>query len=63
MRYLHLTEFSVQSKCQRQGADKMENMNIIIPKAIDNLQLPDPELRNFYVDLDHRAFWVDDEIT
>ena len=41
----------------------MENMNIIIPKAIDNLQLPDPELRNFYVDLDHRAFWVDDEIT
>ena len=41
----------------------MENMNIVIPKAIDNLQLPDPELRNFYVDLDHRAFWVDDEIT
>lgn len=41
----------------------MEYTNIIIPKAVENMSLPDPELRNFYVDLDHRAFWVDDEIT
>ena len=40
----------------------MENMNIVIPKAIDNLQLPDPELRNFYADLNNRSFWIDDEI-
>ena len=41
----------------------MEGMNIIIPKAVENLQLPDPELRNFYIDLDNRTFWLDDEVT
>ena len=41
----------------------MEYANIIIPKAIENVQLPDPELRNFYVDLEHRIFWLDEEVT
>ena len=41
----------------------MESMNIIIPKAIENCQLPDPELRNYYVDLEHRVFWLDEEVT
>ena len=41
----------------------MEGMNIIIPKAIENIQLPDPELRNFYVDLEHRVFWLDEDVT
>ena len=41
----------------------MEYTNIIIPKAVENLQLPDPELRNFYIDLDNRTFWLDDEVT
>ena len=41
----------------------MEYANIIIPKAIENVQLPDPELRNFYVDLEHRTFWLDEEVT
>lgn len=41
----------------------MEDMNIIIPKAIENCQLPDPELRNYYVDLEHRTFWLDEEVT
>lgn len=41
----------------------MEGMNIIIPKAIENCQLPDPELRNYYVDLEHRTFWLDEEVT
>ena len=41
----------------------MEYTNIIIPKAIENCQLPDPELRNFYIDLEDRVFWLDDEVT
>lgn len=40
----------------------MEGMNIILPKEVSNLQLPDPQLRNFYVDLSNRSFWIDDEI-
>lgn len=40
----------------------MEYANIIIPKAIENVQLPDPELRNYYVDLEHRTFWLDEEV-
>lgn len=41
----------------------MESMNIILPKEVANMQLPDPELRNFYVDLEHRTFWLDEEVT
>ena len=41
----------------------MEYANIIIPKAVENCQLPDPELRNFYVDLEHRVFWLDEDVT
>lgn len=41
----------------------MENMSIILPKEVANMQLPDPELRNFYVDLEHRIFWLDEEVT
>ena len=41
----------------------MECTNIIIPKAIENCQLPDPELRNYYVDLENRIFWLDEEVT
>lgn len=41
----------------------MESMSIILPKEAANLQLPDPELRNFYVDLEHRVFWLDEEVT
>lgn len=41
----------------------MEYANIIIPKAVENMQLPDPQLRNFYVDLEHRTFWLDEEVT
>ena len=40
----------------------MEGMNIILPKEVSNLQLPDPQLRNFYADLSDRSFWIDDEI-
>lgn len=41
----------------------MECANIIIPKEIANQQLPDPELRNYYVDLENRIFWLDEEVT
>ena len=41
----------------------MEYTNIIIPKAVENCQLPDPELRNYYVDLENRIFWLDEEVT
>ena len=40
----------------------MESMNIILPKEVANMQLPDPQLRNFYADLSNRSFWIDDEI-
>lgn len=41
----------------------MEYANIIIPKEVANQQLPDPELRNYYVDLEHRVFWLSEEVT
>ena len=41
----------------------MDSMSIILPKETANLQLPDPELRNFYVDLEQRAFWLNEEVT
>lgn len=41
----------------------MEFVEVAIPKEIANLTLPDPELRNFYIDLEERAFWLDNEVT
>ena len=41
----------------------MEDIRITLPKEVSNLQLPDPELRNYYVDLEDRVFWIDSEIT
>ena len=40
----------------------METMSFILPKEVANMQLPDPELKNFYVDLENRSFWIDSEI-
>ena len=40
----------------------MESMSFILPKEVANMQLPDPELKNFYVDLENRSFWIDSEI-
>lgn len=41
----------------------MEYVEVAIPKEIANQTLPDPELRNFYIDLEERAFWLDNEVT
>lgn len=38
------------------------NLGIIIPRGVENLQLPDDSLLNFYEGLEHRVFWVSDEI-
>lgn len=41
----------------------MDYVEVAIPKEIANQTLPDPELRNFYLDLENRTFWLDDEVT
>lgn len=41
----------------------MEYVEVQIPKEIANQTLPDPELRNFYLDLENRTFWLDNEVT
>lgn len=38
------------------------NLGIIIPKGVENLQLPDDSLLNFYEGLEERVFWINDEI-
>lgn len=38
------------------------NLGIIIPRGVENLQLPDDSLLNFYEGLEHRVFWISDEI-
>lgn len=40
----------------------MEIMGIEIPKYLDNLQLPDPNLLTYYKNLENRTFWIDTEI-
>ena len=39
----------------------MNNL-ILLPNEVENLQLPDPSLLNFYKDLENRIYWLDDEI-
>ena len=41
----------------------MNNVILGIPEAIANLQLPDPQLRDYYVDEQDRIFWVDCQIS
>lgn len=38
-------------------------LDIAIPQNAENLQLPSPELLNFYENLEDRILWIDDEIT
>lgn len=41
---------------------ELENVLLSIPTSIANMQLPDPDLRNFYQDEQDRVFWVTTEI-
>lgn len=38
-------------------------LDIAIPSNVENLQLPDPTLLQFYKNYDDRIVWIDDEIT
>ncbi len=38
-------------------------LDIAIPSNVENLQLPDPSLLQFYKNYDDRIIWIDDEIT
>lgn len=37
-------------------------LDILIPKEVENLQLPDPSLLTYYKNLSKRIFWIDDDI-
>lgn len=39
-----------------------ETISLEIPKNIENLQLPSPELLEYYKDIDKRIFWLDGEV-
>lgn len=41
---------------------ELENVLLSIPTSVANLQLPDPDLRDFYQDEQDRVFWVTTEI-
>ncbi len=40
----------------------MNEMQITIPKDIENLQLPSPELITYYKNLENRVLWLDSEV-
>lgn len=40
-----------------------EMLSIAIPKEVENLQLPDPTLLQFYKNYENRILWIDDEIS
>lgn len=42
--------------------NELENVLLSIPTSVANLQLPDPDLRDYYLDEQDRVFWVDGEI-
>ena len=41
---------------------ELNNVLLQIPESIANLQLPDPDLRSYYLDEQDRVFWVTGEI-
>lgn len=42
--------------------NELENVLLSIPTSVANMQLPDPDLRDFYQYEQDRVFWVDSEI-
>ena len=40
-----------------------EMISISIPREVENLQLPDPTLLQFYKNYENRILWIDDEIS
>lgn len=39
--------------------NELENVLLSIPENVANLQLPDPGLRDHYLDEQHRVYWID----
>lgn len=37
-------------------------LNLLIPEKLENLQLPAPELLNYYKNLEHRILWLDADV-
>ena len=52
-------ETPTKSKKKLDGA----YIDIAIPRNVENLQLPDPSLLQFYKNYEDRIIWIDDEIT
>lgn len=42
--------------------EEMQSLNIVIPKELENLKLPSPELLDYYKDYDNRCISIDCEI-
>lgn len=42
--------------------NELENVLLSIPQSVANLQLPDPDLRNYYLDEQDRIYWLDSQI-
>lgn len=40
----------------------MQDIYIHMPKGLENLALPDPALVSYYIDLDNRVIWLDEEV-
>ena len=38
------------------------DVQVMIPNAVENLQLPDPSLLNYYHNLQQRTLWIDTEV-
>lgn len=42
--------------------NELENVLLSIPESVANMQLPDPGLRDYYIDEQNRIYWVDTQI-
>lgn len=42
---------------------EMKDFETLFGKYNENLQLADPKLLNYYLDLEKRTFWIDDDVT
>lgn len=40
----------------------MDNIALYMPKNLENMQLPDPELLTYYRNLEKRIMWLEDEV-
>lgn len=40
----------------------MDDLVVAVPKTVENMQLPSPELVNYYRDAEERVFYIDDQI-